>query len=141
MNTSQRFAITIHALTLLADSRQPLTSEYIAGSVDTHAVVIRRTMAALREQGLVESKPGARGGWKLKRAPGKIHLREVYQSLGEEEVLSMHSHPNRYCPIGGNIRGVLEEVFSSAQSALLDSLSRRTIADVLRDVHARARRR
>jgi Rrf2 family protein len=139
MNTSQRFAISIHALTLLAASRGALTSESIAGSVDTNAVVIRRTMAALREHGLVESKSGAHGGWKLKRAPGKIHLREVYQSLGEEDVLSMHSHPNRHCPIGGTIRGVLDEVFSSAQSALLDSLNRRTVADVLRDVRAQAR--
>ena len=63
MNTNQRFSISIHALTLLAANSTPLTSEMIAGSVDTNPVVIRRTMAGLRERGLVESKPGAHGGW------------------------------------------------------------------------------
>ena len=140
MNTSQRFAITIHALTLLATSRDPLTSEMIAGSVDTNAVVIRRTMASLREHGLVVSKPGAGGGWKLLRAPEKIHLCDVYRSLGEEDVLAIHGHPNKHCPIGRNIQGALEDVFSSAQAALVDSLGHHTIADVLRDVRAGARR-
>ena len=136
MNTSQRFAISIHALTLLASSSAPLTSESIASSVDTHPVVIRRTMAGLREFGLVQSKSGANGGWRLLRAPEKIHLCDIYRSLGEEDLLSMHAHPNRYCPIGGNIRRALENVFASAQDALVDSLSQYTIADILQDVRA-----
>ena len=139
MKTSQRFAISIHALTLLASSSDPLTSEMIAGSVDTNPVVIRRAMAGLRKHGLVGSRPGAKGGWRLLRAPEKIHLCDVYRCLGEEDVLAMHDHPNKYCPIGRNIKGALENVFSSAQAALLDSLSRRTIADVLQDVRARAK--
>ncbi len=141
MRNSQRFAISIHALTLLASSSEPLTSEMIAGSVDTNSVVIRRAMAGLRRHGLVRSRPGARGGWRLLRAPEKIPLCDVYRSLGEEDVLAVHDHPNKYCPIGRNIKGTLENVFSSAQAALVDSLSRRTIADVLQDVRTRANRK
>jgi len=141
MKTSRRFAISIHALTLLASSNEPLTSERIAGSVDTNPVVIRRTMAGLRKHGLVGSRPGARGGWRLLRAPEEIHLFDVYRSLGEEDVLVVHDHPNKYCPIGRNIKGALENVFSSAQAALVDSLSRHTIADVLQDVRTRANRK
>jgi Rrf2 family protein len=137
MKTSRRFAISIHALTLLASSTEPLTSEMIAGSVDTNSVVIRRAMAGLRRHGLVGSRPGAGGGWRLLRAPEEIPLCDVYRSLDEENVLAVHDHPNQYCPIGRNIKGTLENVFSSAQAALVDSLSRRTIADVLQDVRAR----
>ena len=40
-----RFTVSIHVLCLLASKRrEPLTSEYIAGSVNTNPVVIRRLL-------------------------------------------------------------------------------------------------
>ncbi len=140
MNTNQRFAISIHALTLLASSSTPLTSGMIASSVDTNPVVIRRTMASLREHGLVESKPGAHGGWKLLREPAQIGLYEVYRSLDEVNVLTVHGHPNKFCPVGGNITGVLQAVFDDAQSKMEKALGNYTIADVLKDVRKKANR-
>lgn len=140
MNTNQRFSISIHALTLLAANSTPLTSEMIASSVDTNPVVIRRTMAGLRERGLVESKPGAHGGWKLLRDPKQIPLCDIYLSLGDDDVLAIHAHPNEYCPIGGNIKGTLQEIFSVTQNAMMDSLRQVTIADVLEDVRARGKK-
>lgn len=134
MNTNQRFAISIHALTLLAANEKPLTSEAIASSVDTNPVVIRRTMASLRAHGLVKSKSGAHGGWRLLRAPNQIALRDVYHSLGEDGVLSIHSHPNKYCPIGKNIKSVLQNVFYKAQTEMEKSLGNHTVADILADV-------
>ena len=138
MNTNQRFAISIHALTLLASSNDPLTSEMIASSVDTNPVVIRRTMASLRVHGLVESKSGAKGGWRLLREPKEIGLCEVYRSLDEVNVLAVHSHPNRHCPIGGNIGGVLQSVFADAQSEMEKALGNYTVADILKDVRRKA---
>ncbi len=139
MNTNQRFAISIHALTLLAGSQSPLTSEMIASSVDTNPVVIRRVMANLRMHGLVKSKPGAHGGWTLLREPARMGLNEVYQCLREDDVLSIHSHPNKDCPIGGEIKSVLQNVFDEAQAELEKALGNHTVADVLEDVLARAR--
>ena len=134
MNTHQRFAISIHALTLLAASSVPLTSAMIASSVDTHPVVIRRTMAGLRAHGLVKSKSGAHGGWRLLREPSQIVLRDVYRCVGKEDVLSIHSHPNKYCPIGKNIKGALQNIFNEAQTELEKSLGNHTVADILADV-------
>ena len=139
MNINQRFAISIHALTLLAANSAPLTSEMIASSVDTNPVVIRRTMASLREHGLVESKSGAKGGWKLLREPKQIGLCEVYRSLDEMNVLSIHSHPNQYCPVGGNIIEALQPVFDEAQSELEKALGNYTVADILKDVRKKAK--
>lgn len=137
MNTNQRFAISIHALTLLAASSDPLTSEMIASSVDTHPVVIRRALAGLRAHGLVRSKPGAHGGWKLLRRPNQIALRDVYRSLDEEDVLTIHRHPNKYCPIGKNIKVALQNVFDEAQTQMEKSLGNHTVADILEDVRKR----
>jgi Rrf2 family protein len=106
--------------------------------VDTNPVVIRRVMASLRENGLVESRPGVNGGWRLKKAPASITLCKVFETVREEDLLSMHAHPNPHCPIGGHIRDSLQDVFAEAEKALHSSLSKRTVADILEDVHTRA---
>jgi Rrf2 family protein len=139
MNANQRFAVSIHALTLLATSTEPLTSKAIADSVDTNPVVIRRTMASLRENGLVESKPGAKGGWHLLRKPNKIGLYDVYRSLEAEDILAIHAHPSKHCRVGGHIKETLGGIFSSAQVEMEKALGKYTIADVLEDVLARGK--
>ncbi len=138
MNTNQRFAVSIHILTLLASSDESLTSRAIAESVDTNPVVIRRTMAALRKRGLVKSRSGVNGGWRLLRRPEKIVLSEIYRSLEQENVLAMHSHPNKHCRVGGHIKEALSEAFTSAQTEMEKALDHYTVANILEDVLARA---
>ena len=138
MNTNQRFAVSVHILTLLAASDDPLTSEAIAESVDTNPVVIRRTMAGLREHGLVGSRSGVNGGWHLLRAPDKIGLCEIYRGLEQENVLAMHTHPNKKCRVGAHIRDALSEAFTSAQMEMEKALGNFTVANILEDVLARA---
>lgn len=140
MSANLRFSVALHILTLLAAKGTGLlTSEEIASSVDTNPVVIRRVMASLRESGLVESRPGVNGGWKLSKPAASISLCSVFDSVQEDGLLSMHTHPNPHCPIGGHIREALQDVFAEAEKALHSSLSTQTIADVLKDVRGRAR--
>ena len=59
MNVITRFTVALHILTLLALSPdQALTSEYIAGSVDTNPVVIRRLPGLLKGAGFVHPQGG-----------------------------------------------------------------------------------
>ena len=135
MNTNHQFAVSIHILTLLsALPDQALTSEHIAQSVNTHPVVIRRIMGQLRKRGLVESRPGASGGWKLSRAPEEIQLCGVYDAVSRVSLLGMHPHPNADCPVGAKIQPALEKVFGQAEKAMRDSLSGFTVADILVEV-------
>lgn len=135
MNTNQQFAVSIHILTLLsAMPEQSLTSGQIAESVNTNPVVIRRVMGLLRKDGLVESRPGTSGGWKLSRAPGEIHLCSVYDAIIHDALLGMHAHPNAGCPIGANIQPALGQIFNQAEKAMHDSLSKFTVADVLAEI-------
>jgi len=97
-------------------------------------VVIRRTMSHLRQHGLVESRPGTNGGWRLVKPASDISLCEVYHALSHDSVLSMHSHPNPICRVGGNIHEPLQKVFGRAQQAMETELERFTIADILHDV-------
>ena len=61
-----------------------MTSEYIAGSVNTNPVVIRRIVGMLKKGGLVVSTEGAGGGTELARLAGKITLAEVYRAVEPE---------------------------------------------------------
>lgn len=132
MNTNQQFAVSIHILTLLSVMPdQPLTSKQIAESVNTNPVVIRRVMGQLRKQGLVESRTGASGGWKLSCVPEGIRLCSVYDAINRDPLLRMHLHPNADCPIGAHIQPALEKVFGQAEKAMRDSLSGSTVADIL----------
>src|SRR5437667_14393 len=99
---SSRFAVAIHVLTLLASRDGPLTSEYIAGSVNTNAVVIRRLMKALRGAKLVVSQGGPGGGWRLARAPEAMSLRDVYRAVEDPPLFRQHD-PSSLCPIGSTI--------------------------------------
>jgi Rrf2 family protein len=139
MSNTQCFAVSIHVLTLLAANQDSLvTSESIAESVDTNPVVIRRTMSHLRKHGLVNSRPGIKGGWLLTKPPELISLWEIYHAIDHDCVLSIHSHPNPNCLIGGNIREPLTQVFGRAQSAMETELRKFTVADILQDVTSHA---
>ena len=130
---NSRFSTAVHILTLLASSSgERLTSERIAGSVGTHAVVIRRQLALLREAGLVDSKGSTGGGWKLTRAPEAVRLDEVRRALGSEASFRMHStEPHPDCEVGQGVKTALEVVYTSAEAAVEESLRRWTLADLL----------
>jgi Rrf2 family protein len=135
-----RFTVSIHVLCLLASQHKAaLTSEYIAGSVNTNPVVIRRILAVLRRAGLVRSQPGVSGGWVLVADPKAINLGRVYQIVNPGTVFSMHARPpNPRCPVGGNIQRGLSTHYLKAQAAMEAELASSSIADVLQDVLAKA---
>jgi Rrf2 family protein len=135
---NSRFTVALHVLCLLAHQpAQPLTSEFIAGSVNTNPVVIRRILATLRKAGLVKSRPGVAGGWELVGQPSAITLGRVYQLIRPGTVFALHTNkPNPRCPIGKNVQQGLLGHYRKAQAALEHELARATIAGVLHDVLA-----
>lgn len=136
MNTSSRFAVAIHILTLLTLNREePVTSEFIAGSVNTNPVVIRRMLGALRTARLVTSQGGYGGGWRLVGDSEAITLRDVYRAVEDEALFPLHHRtPNPECPVGRYIQHALSKHFAAATQALEEELARTTVADVLREV-------
>ena len=133
-----RFTVAIHVLCLLAAKQpEPVTSEFIAGSVNTNPVVIRRILAVLRKAGLVKSQPGVSGGWQLMAKPSGITLGRLYRIVRPGTVFPLHSQqPNVRCPVGRNIQRGLGSHYLKAQAAMEAELARSTIADVLQDVQA-----
>lgn len=130
--------MAVHVLAFLAWRRgEAVTSERIAGSVNTNPVVVRRIMGALRNAGMVTVQPGVGGGAQLARDPAEITLREVYRSVEDcTELFSVHQRPCGQCGVGGNIREVLGGVFCRANDAMQEVLEGVTVAEVLERVMA-----
>jgi Rrf2 family protein len=136
-----RFTVAIHVLSLMAALHpKPITSEFIAGSVNTNPVVIRRILGVLRKAGMVKSQPGASGGWELATKPESITLGGLYQIIRPGTVFAMHrQQPNVLCPVGRNIQRGLGIHYQKAQAALEAQLDQTTIADVLKEVLGKAK--
>jgi Rrf2 family protein len=143
MPLNSRFAVAAHILTLLYDSDgQPLTSDFIAGSVNTNPAVIRRLLSQLAKAGLTAARLGAGGGARLARPATQITLRDVYRAVDEGSLFAMHPQdPNPDCPVGRHIQASLEGIMEDAERALEAELANYTIADLVEDVRKRERRR
>ncbi|CAM2193412.1 putative HTH-type transcriptional regulator YwnA [Paraburkholderia kururiensis] len=143
MNTSSRFAFAVHVLALLAQQEGvPLSSEIIAGSVNTNPALIRRLLTMLAQAGLTTSQLGAGGGALLARAPEDITLLEVHRAVEDPQLFGLHrEEPNPACMVGRNIQQVLRGIMDDAQRAMEASLAARTVADTFSDVVRRERLR
>ena len=137
MQISSRFSVGVHILTLLATTPagEVLTSDRMAGSVNTNPVVIRRILGQLKKAGLVEVRAAA-GGTYLRRLPAAITLLEVYYAVEvvEGRLFSMHDNPNPKCLVGRNIQAALDETLVRAQAALEQELAGVTLAQVVAGV-------
>ena len=67
MRQDSRLSRMLHVLIHMDRHDGALTSEVIAAMLNTNPVVIRRTMAGLRDAGYVRSEKGHGGGWRLAR--------------------------------------------------------------------------
>jgi DNA-binding IscR family transcriptional regulator len=111
-----------------------MTSEEMAACVGTHAVVIRRTLAGLREAGIVSSVKGHGGGWRLARAASSVTLAEIQRALGERVVsLTSAVDPPR-CLLLRAVVHSLGEAIEEAEQVLDRRLSTLTLADLAADV-------
>lgn len=140
MRTNGRFGMSVHLLTVLAyKDGDHVSSEFLAASVNTHPVIIRRLLLALQEARLVETRKGAGLGSRLSRSPARITLAEVYRAVKVPSPLALPCRkPNGRCPVGQRISSVLQEVCDSAHRALERELARTTLASILaaiRDSH------
>ncbi|MGG3889714.1 Rrf2 family transcriptional regulator [Metabacillus fastidiosus] len=137
MSISSRFAVGIHILSLIEINKQGVnSSEFIAGSVNTNPVVVRRIMGMLKNAGLVKVRPGIAGA-ELAKDLSEITLLDVYKAVNvvpEQELFSLHDNPNPACPVGRNIQETITPLFSIAQLSLEKALGNVTIADVVKDI-------
>jgi DNA-binding IscR family transcriptional regulator len=130
---SSRFSMAVHTLCLIAVTPRDCTGDFIARSVNTNPVVIRKIMGMMKKAGLVEVRPGV-GGSTLLKEPGRITLLDVYHAVNvtdENQLFRIHGNPNFDCTVGRNIDHALQRELQDAQSVMEQRLAQTTISDLI----------
>ena len=111
MQISSRFTMAIHMFTCIDTfSDQKMTSDFMAGSIGTNPVIIRKILQQLKAAGLIEVSRGT-GGVTITRPLEQITFLDIYKAVEctpEEQLFHFHENPHRNCPVGKNIHRVLD---------------------------------
>lgn len=139
MRRDGRLSATLHALLHIADSDRPMTSAELAICMNTNAVVVRRTMAGLREAGLVRSEKGHGGGWEIACDLSKVTLKDIYDALGAPTLLAIGIQlESPSCLVEQAVNHSLTGAFRDTEALLIERLGDVTLAALAADYRARA---
>ena len=136
MQISSRFTMAIHMFACIDTfSDQKMTSDFMAASIGTNPVIVRKILQQLKAAGLIEVARGT-GGVVITKPLDEITFLDIYRAVEcapDEELFHFHEKPNQNCPIGRNIHHVLDDKLSRVQKAMERELASITLADVKKD--------
>jgi len=134
MQISSRFTIALHIFTCVETFKDDykVTSDFLASSINTNPVIIRKILSQLKNAGLITVARGT-GGITPTRPITEITFYDVYQAIEPVEngdLFHFHETPNPDCPVGRNIHALLDGKLKAIQAAMEDEMRRYTIADL-----------
>ena len=134
MQISSRFTIGLHILTAIDNfhTEYKVTSDFLAGSIRTNPVVVRRILGQLKNAGLIESSQGV-AGITIPKPLEEISFYDVYAAIEpveEGDLFRFHDSPNPDCPVGRNIHTLLDGKLREIQDAMEEKMRQYTLADL-----------
>lgn len=133
-----RLSRMLHLLIHMAQKDGPLTSEDAATMLGTNPVVVRRTMAGLRDAGYVRSVKGHGGGWSLTCGLNSITMLDVHRALGENRIFALGpADPAPTCLVEQAVNNSLQSALREAEALLLRRLADISLADIAGDFDRR----
>lgn len=128
----------LHVLLHMARHEGPMTSEAIAGMLGTNPVVVRRTMAGLREAGYVRSDKGHGGGWAIAADLDRVSLLDIHRAVGGPRLFAIgNDRANPDCAVERVVNGAIEEALREAEALLIARLGAVSLAELARSFDAR----
>lgn len=133
-----RLSRMLHLLIHMGRMDGPVTSDAAAIMLGTNAVVIRRTMAGLRDAGYVRSVKGHGGGWSLTGRLDDITMLDVHRALGENRIFALGpADPDPACLVEQAVNCSLKSAMREAEALLLQRLAEVTLANIAADFDKR----
>lgn len=133
-----RLSSMLHLLLHMAHAGRQLTSEELARMLQTNPVLVRRTLAGLREKGLVSAEKGHGGGWSIARPLEAITLYDVYAGLGEPAFFAIgHRSARPQCLVEQAVNAALDQTLAEAEALVLARLREVTLAALSADFNRR----
>lgn len=119
-----------------------MTSELLSLSTGCNPVTIRNLLSALKKDGVLTVKPGT-GGAALAVPPEEITLYRICNAVDPgaiDKMVGIHAAPSPFCPVGRNIRAVLDDTYETLRADMVASMKSVTLDQILADYHERSKR-
>ena len=134
MQISSRFTIALHIFACVDTFKDEykVTSDFLAASINTNPVIVRKILLQLKNAGLINVARGT-GGITFTRPLDDITFLDVYEAIEPVEngdLFHFHEAPNPECPVGRNIHELLDGKLLAIQSAMETEMKKYTIADI-----------
>ena len=138
MRQDSRLSRMLHVLLHMAHQQGSFTSEQIAGMLGTNGAVVRRTLAGLREAGLVRAVKGHHGGWTIARDLVDISLLDIHQAVGTQQLFTIGwDNDNPTCAVEAAVNSSVADILENAEKQLMERFAKVTLADLSREFSAR----
>lgn len=138
MRGDTRLSRMLHVLIHLGHHRPVMTSEAIADMLGTNPVVVRRTMAGLRDRGYVQSEKGHGGGWSLKVQLDAITLLDVYEALESPPMFCLvPSAEHAECLVEKAVNTALDDTRREAEALMLKRFAAIKLSDIATEFEQR----
>lgn len=130
---NQQFAFAIHTMSVLATHQdEPVTSDYLASSINTNPVVVRRLLSKLSKNGLIETQLGKKGGVRLGKPAKQITLKDIFEAVQSNSLISTNKNKeNKKCPISCKMKDVVGDIVDKAEKVTLNYFNSVTLADIV----------
>ncbi|WP_409308723.1 Rrf2 family transcriptional regulator [Pectobacterium sp. B1J-3] len=137
MRNDSRLSRMLHALLHLARSDSPMTSEQMAEMLGTNPVVVRRTMAGMRDAGYVLSEKGHGGGWSIACDLKKVTLLDIHKAVGGPHIFAIGIETKESnCAVQKAVNSALKDALREAEDLLVKRLGCISLSDLLTDFDA-----
>lgn len=134
MQISSRFTVALHIFTCVDTfgDKYKITSDFLAESINTNPVIIRKILTQLKNAGLITVARGT-GGITPTRPLREITFYDVYEAiepLENGDLFNFHASPNPNCPVGRNIHTLLDDKLKAIQFAMENEMKKYTVDDL-----------
>jgi DNA-binding IscR family transcriptional regulator len=134
MRRDSRLSVALHVLLHMSETDGSMTSEELGPLLKQNPVVLRRTMAGLRDAGIVRSEKGHGGGWSLARRLDSLTLGDVYDALGMGTPFRIGPRdPSPKCLLEQAVNRAVGGALAEAEALLVERLRTITIEETLQD--------
>lgn len=140
MHISNKCSIALHCLLFIHEygGAKKVTSELLSLSTGCNPVTIRNLISAMRKDGIIDVKSGT-GGATIAVPLREITLYRVCAAVDPEaldKMIGIHAAPSPFCPVGRNIRGVLDQTYGALRADMIESMQFITLEKLVADYHA-----
>lgn len=139
MHISNKCSIAVHCLIFINEygEENKVTSELLSRSTGCNPVTIRNIISAMKKDGIIDVKFGT-GGATLAVPIQDLSLYRICAAVDPkaiDKMISIHSAPSPFCPVGRNIEDVLGRTYDTLKENLISSMKSITMEKIVNDYH------